>query len=35
MYNGSMLLNTVTPYFYAPLDGSVCHTVTQDRIYNV
>ena len=33
MYNGSMLFNTVTPYFYAPLDVSVCHTATtQDML---
>ena len=33
MYNaGSMLFNTVTPYFYAPLDVSVCHIATQDML---
>ena len=32
MYNGSMLFNTVTPYFYAPLDVSVCHIATQDNV---
>ena len=32
MYNGSMLFNIVTPYIYAPLDVSVCHTATQDML---